>query len=127
MTLNHMPVDILVTWTHARDHGMNSLSFLFFYHSQEDEVIPSIYAGLSEDDRFIGKLLTAQNTMVNIQTEFTRLIKDYIQIKKKDQKRREKNRTSTVSGSGHQVATMTGQMKSLQQQKTTKPPSSVNR
>ena len=103
-----------------------------FYKScfilQEDEVIPSIYAGLSEDDRFIGKLLTAQNTMVNIQTEFTRLIKDYIQIKKKDQKRREKNRgTSTVSGSGHQVATMTGQMKSLQQQKTTKPPSSVNR
>jgi len=93
---------------------------------QEDEVIPSIYAGLSEDDRFIGKLLTAQNTMVNIQTEFTRLIKDYIQIKKKDQKRREKNRTSTVSGSGHQVSTMTGQMKSLQQQKTTKPPSSGN-
>jgi hypothetical protein len=93
---------------------------------QEDEVIPSIYAGLSEDDRFIGKLLTAQNTMVNIQTEFTRLIKDYIQIKKKDQKRREKNRTSTVSGSGHQVSTMTGQMKTLQQQKTTKPPCSGN-
>ena len=91
-----------------------------FYKScfilQEDEVIPSIYAGLSEDDRFIGKLLTAQNTMVNIQTEFTRLIKDYIQIKKKDQRRREKNRISTVSGSGHQVSTMTGQMKSLQQQ-----------
>ena len=30
--------------------------------------------------------------MVNIQTELTRLIKDYIQIKKKDQKRREKFR-----------------------------------
>ena len=59
---------------------------------QEDEVINPIYTGLSEDDRFIGKLLTAQNVMVNIQTELTRLIKDYIQIKKKDQKRREKFR-----------------------------------
>ena len=63
---------------------------------QEDEVIPSIYAGLSEDDRFIGKLLAAQNTMVNIQTEFTRLIQDYIVIKKKDQKRRGKNRSSFI-------------------------------
>lgn len=81
---------------------------------QEDEVIPSIYAGLSEDDRFIGKLLTAQNTMVNIQTEFTRLIKDYIQIKKKDQKRREKNRSTSVGGA-------TGQ-KSLQRK--TKPSNS---
>jgi hypothetical protein len=100
---------------------------------QEDEVIPSIYAGLSEDDRFIGKLLTAQNTMVNIQTEFTRLIQDYIVIKKKDQKRRGKNqnRSSTVSGSGKMAAhaahaasaaAMTGQMRSLQQQKPTKPP-----
>ena len=32
MTLNHMSVEQsghFVTWTHARDHGMNSLSFLF--------------------------------------------------------------------------------------------------
>merc|ERR1719464_1766636 len=57
----------------------------------EDEVMPAVYAGLSEDDRFMGKLLTAQNVMVNIQTNLTRLIQDYIQIKKKDQKRREKN------------------------------------
>jgi len=84
---------------------------------QEDEVIPSIYAGLSEDDRFIGKLLTAQNTMVNIQTEFTRLIKDYIVIKKKDQKKREKYRGSSGSG----PAAVTGQMKSLKQK--TKAPS----
>jgi len=58
----------------------------------EDEVMPAVYAGLSEDDRFMGKLLTAQNVMVNIQTNLTRLIQDYIQIKKKDQKRREKTR-----------------------------------
>ena len=32
--------------------------------------MPPIYSGLSEDDRFISKLLTAQNVMVNIQTEF---------------------------------------------------------
>ena len=48
--------------------------------------MPAVYAGLSEDDRFMGKLLTAQNVMVNIQTNLTRLIQDYIQIKKKDQK-----------------------------------------
>ena len=54
--------------------------------------MPAVYAGLSEDDRFMGKLLTAQNVMVNIQTNLTRLIQDYIQIKKKDQKRREKTR-----------------------------------
>jgi len=90
---------------------------------QEDEVIPSIYAGLSEDDRFIGKLLTAQNTMVNIQTEFTRLIKDYIQIKKKDQKRREKNRSTTVVPP---PAVQTGQMKSLQQKTKPPPPSHSN-
>merc|ERR1712004_632095 len=35
---------------------------------QEDEIMPPIYSGLSEDDRFISKLLTAQNVMVNIQT-----------------------------------------------------------
>merc|ERR1712018_273921 len=52
--------------------------------------MPPTYSGLSEDDRFISKLLTAQNVMVNIQSELTRLIKDYIDIKKKDQKRREK-------------------------------------
>jgi len=57
---------------------------------QEDEIIPPIYSGLSEDDRFISKLLTAQNVMVNIQTELTSLIQDYIIIKKKDQKRKEK-------------------------------------
>ena len=51
-----------------------------------------IYTGLSEDDRFIGKLLTAQNVMVNIQTELTGLIKDYIHIKKRDQKHKEKKR-----------------------------------
>ena len=54
--------------------------------------MPPIYTGLSEDDRFISKLLTAQNVMVNIQTELTRLIQDYIDIKKKDQKRREKKK-----------------------------------
>ena len=52
--------------------------------------MPPIYSGLSEDDRFISKLLTAQNVMVNIQTELTGLIQDYIIIKKKDQKRKEK-------------------------------------
>jgi len=57
---------------------------------QEDEIMPPIYSGLSEDDRFISKLLTAQNVMVNIQTELTGLIQDYIIIKKKDQKRKEK-------------------------------------
>merc|ERR1711935_216508 len=67
---------------------------------QEDEVIPSIYAGLSEDDRFIGKLLTAQNVMVNIQTNLARLIQDYIQIKKKDQKRREKTRQNPGGNGG---------------------------
>merc|ERR1711884_401143 len=55
---------------------------------QEDEIMPPIYSGLSEDDRFISKLLTAQNVMVNIQTELTGLIQDYIIIKKKDQKRK---------------------------------------
>ena len=56
-----------------------SLSF------QENEIMPSVYTGLSEDDMFISKLLAAQNVMVNIQTELTSLIKDYIVIKKKDQ------------------------------------------
>lgn len=55
--------------------------------------MPSVYTGLSEDDMFISKLLAAQNVMVNIQTELTSLIKDYIVIKKKDQKRK----TSTNS------------------------------
>jgi len=98
---------------------------------QEDEVIPSIYAGLSEDDRFIGKLLAAQNTMVNIQTEFTRLIQDYIVIKKKDQKRRGKNRSSFISGSGgggiSAAVPMIGQNFVKSQPKVTKlPPSSAN-
>ena len=75
---------------------------------QEDEVIPPIYTGLSEDDRFIGKLLTAQNVMVNIQTELTRLIKDYIQIKKKDQKRREKFRGGGRSIGGASAAAGVG-------------------
>lgn len=62
--------------------------------------MPAVYAGLSEDDRFMGKLLTAQNVMVNIQTNLTRLIQDYIQIKKKDQKRREKTRQNPGGNSG---------------------------
>ena len=62
--------------------------------------MPAVYAGLSEDDRFMGKLLTAQNVMVNIQTNLTRLIQDYIQIKKKDQKRREKTRQNPGSNGG---------------------------
>jgi len=66
----------------------------------EDEVMPAVYAGLSEDDRFMGKLLTAQNVMVNIQTNLTRLIQDYIQIKKKDQKRREKTRQNPGGNGG---------------------------
>merc|ERR1712107_679149 len=69
---------------------------------QEDEIIPQIYSGLSEDDRFISKLLTAQNVMVNIQTELTKLIGDYIKIKKKDQKHREKTRQNGAgSTNGH--------------------------
>ena len=62
--------------------------------------MPAVYAGLSEDDRFMGKLLTAQNVMVNIQTNLTRLIQDYIQIKKKDQKRREKTRQNPGGNGG---------------------------
>ena len=57
---------------------------------QEDEIVPTIYSGLSEDDRFIGKLLAAQNFMMNIQTEVTKLIQDYMKIRQKDRKRKQK-------------------------------------
>jgi len=63
---------------------------------QEDEIMPPIYSGLSEDDRFISKLLTAQNVMVNIQSELTRLIQDYIIIKKKDRKIKEKKASKQI-------------------------------
>lgn len=56
----------------------------------EDEIVPTIYSGLSEDDRFIGKLLAAQNFMMNIQTEVTKLIQDYMKIRQKDRKRKQK-------------------------------------
>ena len=58
--------------------------------------MPPIYSGLSEDDRFISKLLTAQNVMVNIQSELTRLIQDYIIIKKKDRKIKEKKASKQI-------------------------------
>ncbi len=32
---------------------------------QENEIMPTVYSGLSEDDRFISKLLAAQNFMVS--------------------------------------------------------------
>merc|ERR1711963_525041 len=66
--------------------------FTFFFPVifQEDEIVPTIYSGLSEDDRFIGKLLAAQNFMMNIQTEVTKLIQDYMKIRQKDRKRKQK-------------------------------------
>ena len=53
--------------------------------------MPPIYSGLSEDDRFISKLLAAQNFMVNIQSDLTTLIRDYMNIRKKEKKRKEKH------------------------------------
>ncbi len=35
---------------------------------QENEIMPTVYSGLSEDDRFISKLLAAQNFMVSQQS-----------------------------------------------------------
>merc|ERR1711963_153945 len=65
-------------------------TFFFLVIFQEDEIVPTIYSGLSEDDRFIGKLLAAQNFMMNIQTEVTKLIQDYMKIRQKDRKRKQK-------------------------------------
>ena len=59
-------------------------------------MLPTIYSGLSEDDRFIGKLLAAQNFMCNIQTEVTKLIQDYMKIRQKDRKRKQKQRKNPV-------------------------------
>merc|ERR1712045_878459 len=70
------------------ERGNSKISFLFL---QEDEIVPAIYGGLSEDDRFIGKLLAAQNFMVNIQNEVTKLVQDYMRIRQKDRKRRKLN------------------------------------
>ena len=67
--------------------GNSKISFFL----QEDEIVPAIYGGLSEDDRFIGKLLAAQNFMVNIQNEVTKLVQDYMRIRQKDRKRRKLN------------------------------------
>ena len=58
--------------------------------------MPAIYGGLSEDDRFIGKLLAAQNFMVNIQNEVTKLVQDYMRIRQKDRKLRIKNEQKQI-------------------------------
>lgn len=66
--------------------------------------MPSVYSGLSEDDMFISKLLAAQNSMVNIQSELTRLIKDYINIKSKDKKRKEKKTNGSLSSASSNIS-----------------------
>ena len=68
----------------------------FPFFLQEDEIVPAIYGGLSEDDRFIGKLLAAQNFMVNIQNEVTKLVQDYMRIRQKDRKLRIKNEQKQI-------------------------------
>ena len=74
--------------------GNSKTSFLFL---QEDEIMPAIYGGLSEDDRFIGKLLAAQNFMVNIQGEVTKLVQDYMRIRQKDRIIRNKNEQKQIT------------------------------
>ena len=76
--------------------GSRKFKNVFSFFLQEDEIVPTIYSGLSEDDRFIGKLLAAQNFMVNIQNEVTKLVQDYMRIRQKDRKLRIKNEQKQI-------------------------------